>query len=74
MHPVKVESPVQVIDFMLQNPGIPSGCFHGARLALFVQVFHAYGPGAWNDRGKSGEAEAAFVERSLLVRLTAWGS
>jgi len=56
-----------MIDFMLQNPGIPSGCFHGTRLSLFVQVFHAYGPGAWNDGGKSGEAEAAFIEKRFVV-------
>ena len=34
---------------------------------MFVQVVHAYGPGAWDDRGKSGEAEAAFVERGFVV-------
>jgi hypothetical protein len=52
---------------MLQNPGIPPGCFYGARLSEFVQVFHVYCPGAWHDRGKSGEAEAAFVERRFVV-------
>jgi hypothetical protein len=28
---------------------------------------HAYGPSAWNHRGESGEAEAAFVERGFVV-------
>ena len=64
---IKVKSPVQMIDLMLQNPGIPSLCFRCARLSLLVQVIHAYGAGPWNDRRKSVEAETAFVERHFVV-------
>src|SRR3984957_14856926 len=56
-----------MIDFMLQNPGIPSRRFHRAELSSFVQAFYVYGPGPWNDCGKSGEAEAAFVERRFAI-------
>ena len=44
---------MQVIDFMLQNPRVPSGRFNHFFLSLFVQAFHAHAARARAPRPKN---------------------
>ena len=55
-----------MIDFVLQNAGVPTGSFNDLRLSMLVKAFHAHMMGTWNDRRKSRQAQAAFVELDLL--------
>src|ERR1700683_5370130 len=56
-----------MIDFVLKNAGVPAGGLDELGLGACVEILHADGTGAGHDGGKTGEAEAAFVEISLFV-------
>jgi hypothetical protein len=62
LHTVNVEGAVEVIDFVLEDAGIPAGGLHEVGFGALVEVFDAHGAGARDYGGKTGEAEAAFVE------------
>ena len=62
LHAVNVEGAVEVIDFVLEDAGVPAGGLDELGLGALVEVFHADGAGAGDDGGETGEAEAAFVE------------
>ena len=36
LHPVNIETPAQMIDFMLQDPGVPAGGLNSLGIAMFV--------------------------------------
>ncbi len=55
-----------MIDFVLQNAGVPTRSFNDLRLSVLVKAFHAHMMGTWNHRGKSRQAKAAFVELHFL--------
>jgi hypothetical protein len=57
-----------MIDFVLENPGVPPGGFHRARFSLLIQVLHSYGSGCWNHCREARQAEASFVEASVVPR------
>ncbi len=67
LHAVNVESAAEVIDFVLEDAGVPAGGLDELGLGALIEVFDADGAGAGHDGGKTGEAEAAFVEIFLFV-------
>ncbi len=52
---------------MLEDAGVPARGLHELGLGALVEIFDADGAGAGDDCGKTGEAEAAFVEIFLIV-------
>jgi len=56
-----------MIDFVLEDAGVPAGGLDELRFCALVEVFHSDGARARYDGGKAGEAEAAFVEIFLIV-------
>ena len=67
LHAIDVEGAVEVIDFVLEDAGVPAGGLDELGLGALVEVFDADGAGAGDDGGKAGEAEAAFVEIFYFV-------
>ncbi len=51
-----------MIDFVLEDAGIPAGGLDELEFGALVEILDADGARAGNDGGKTGEAEAAFVE------------
>ena len=62
LHAVNVESAAEVIDFVLEDAGVPAGGLDEVGFGAFVEEFDADGAGAGDDGGKTWEAEAAFVK------------
>src|ERR1039458_2662936 len=62
---------MQVIDFMLQDAGVPSRSFNEARRTCFVQALHTHLTRARHNCGEAGHAEASleelYIGRGLLV-------
>lgn len=56
-----------MIDFVLEDAGVPARGLDELGLGVLVEVFDADGEGAGDYGGKTGEAEAAFVEISCFV-------
>ena len=55
-----------MIDLMLQDARVPTGRFDDIRFSVLIEAFHAHASSARNDRRKSRQAQAAFVEFHLL--------
>ncbi len=53
---------MEVIDFVLKDAGVPPGGLDEVGFGALVEVFDADGAGTGDHGGKTGEAEAAFVE------------
>jgi hypothetical protein len=66
-HAVNVEGAAEMVDFVLKNAGVPARGLNELGFGACVEILDADGAGAGHDGGKSGEAEAAFVEISLFV-------
>lgn len=62
VHPINVERAVEVIDFVLENPRVPSGGIDGAWLPALIEILHADGARPLDDGGKTCQAEAALKE------------
>ncbi len=58
---------MEVIDFVLEDAGVPAGSLDELRLGALVEIFDTDGARARDDGGETGEAEAAFVEIFLFV-------
>src|ERR1700693_1839122 len=56
-----------MINFVLEDARVPAGGLDELRLGALVEVFDANSACPWDDGGKTGEAEAAFVEIFLFV-------
>jgi hypothetical protein len=56
-----------VIDFVLEDAGVPAGGLDELGLGALVEVFDADGASAGDYGGKTWEAEAAFVEIFLFA-------
>ena len=67
LHAVNVEGAVEMIYFVLEDAGVPAGGLDEVGLGALVEEFDADGAGAGDDGGKTGEAEAAFVEIFYFV-------
>src|SRR5277367_392132 len=67
LHAVNVERAVEVIDFVLQDAGVPTGGWDGLRLTVLVQILDSNAARPGDDGGKAGEAEATFVEILFFV-------
>jgi hypothetical protein len=67
LHAIDVEGAVEMIDFVLEDAGVPAGGLDELWFGAFVEIFDADGAGAGNEGGKTGEAEAAFVEIPFFV-------
>src|SRR4029077_2897630 len=61
-HAIHVNSSVQVIDLMLQDPGIPAGCTDAFRFRAFIEAFDCYLSRAWHQRCETVETQASFKE------------
>lgn len=58
-----------MIDFMLEDTGVPSGSFDDPRCALMIETGDAHFPCAGHQGGESWQAQAAFeVCRSRLSK------
>lgn len=58
-HAINVQGPLQVINLMLENPRIPTGCLYHFFLSSFIQALHPNGAGPGNKGRKTMKAEAA---------------
>src|SRR6202050_4899626 len=67
VHAVNVEGAAEMIDFVLQDTGVPAAGLDELGFGARVQILDADGAGAGHDGGKTGEAEAAFVEIFLFL-------
>ncbi len=56
-----------MINFVLEDAGVPAGGLDELGFCALVEIFDADGARAWDDGGKTGEAEAAFVEIFVFV-------
>jgi hypothetical protein len=66
-HAIDVQGAAEVINFVLQDAGVPAAGLDELGFGALVEILDADGAGAGDDAGKAGEAEAAFVEISLFV-------
>jgi hypothetical protein len=66
-HAVNVEGAMKMINFVLEDAGVPTGGLDELGFAVLIEIFDADGAGAGDDGGKTGEAETAFVETFLFV-------
>ena len=73
-HAVDVERAMQVIDFVLQDAGVPSIRLNAHRVALFVQAFDCDAAGTRHHGSEAWQAETAFKERGLrrLQKVKRW--
>ena len=67
VHSIDVESALQVINFVLENPGIPSVGIDGSRFSPLVQVFNADSLRPRHDGGKTRQAEAPLMELDFIL-------
>jgi hypothetical protein len=58
---------MEVVYFVLEDAGVPAGGLDEVGFGALVEEFDADGAGAGDDGGKTGEAEAAFVEIFYFV-------
>ena len=57
---------MEVVDFVLEDAGVPAGGEDGFFFGVFVQVGDANLARAGDEGGKAGEAEAAFEELDVF--------
>ncbi len=67
VHAVDVERALEMIDFMLEDAGIPAAGFDYFRLALMVETIDADLPGTRYGRGEASQAETAFEEVDTFI-------
>ena len=67
LHAIDVESAVEMVNFVLEDAGVPAGGLDELSLSVFVEILDSNGTRSGNDGGKTGEAEAAFVEILFFV-------
>ena len=67
MHSIDVESAVQVVNFVLENPSMPSVGIDAARFSPLIQVFHADSLRPRHDGGKTRQAEAPLMELDFIL-------
>jgi hypothetical protein len=66
-HEIDIQDAAQVVDFVLQDSGVPSVRFNNDGLGLLIQAFDSNAFGAGHDRGESCHAETSFEKfRGLL--------
>ena len=70
-HPVDIEHAVEMIDFMLQDPGRPPVCQPRLWLAVSVEAGYFDLAMPFNERRISGDAQAALQEQPGLLALWA---
>ena len=61
-HSVNVEAALQVIDFVLQDTGVPTGRMDDLRFSLRIEALNLDFPGAWRKGDQPWQAETAFKE------------
>src|SRR6185436_3147363 len=73
VHPVQIQRAIQVIDLVLQDPGVPALGVDGHRLTAVVEGIDAHRQGAGDLGQKAGDAQATLGEDSgsLLHHLEA---
>ena len=67
VHAVDVESAVEVIDFVLEDAGVPAGGLDHAGTSAFIEALDADGAGARDGGHEAGDAEAAFEKFHVVV-------
>ncbi len=67
LHAVNVEPAIQVIDFMLQDAGVPALGFDELWLAALIEAVHADTAEARHLGGVTFHAQAAFEELELRI-------
>jgi hypothetical protein len=65
LHDIGVETAVEMIDLVLQNPRIPAGRFDYPLLPMFVEEGHSNGARPRYHCHQSRDAETAFIEENI---------
>src|SRR5277367_3666102 len=63
LHAVNVERAVEVIDFVLQDAGVPTGGWDGLRLTVLVQILDSNASRPGDDGGKAGKEPPRLFRR-----------
>ena len=67
MHSIDIQTAVQMIDFMLQDPGIPAGSVDGARAPLFIQALDMNAMITGHESSEPRQAETTFKELDIGI-------